>query len=229
MSPLGRLVWMGLALWLLALAPALAQEKPHEKPWTGKLADGRVITKADLDQILQEHSFWLEGDLKKGKKADLSEALLVYVNLSGAHLSIANLSGAFLAGTNLIRAHLDFANLSWAYLREANLSGSNLINANLSGANIEEANLSGADLGGANLSGAVLRKAKLSGAWFEPQPETLPGASNLLYIQGLASLRFEGESSYGLMELRKIFKEAGMRDQERQVTYALNHNRRINA
>ena len=30
------------------------------------------------------------------------------------------------------------------------------------------------------------------------------------------------------MELREIFKKAGMRDEERQVTYALNHNRRVN-
>ena len=30
------------------------------------------------------------------------------------------------------------------------------------------------------------------------------------------------------MDLREIFKKAGMREEERQVTYALNRNRRIN-
>ena len=46
----------GSYLWLFNLCPAFGQEKGKalEKPWTGTLADGRLITEADLDQILQE-------------------------------------------------------------------------------------------------------------------------------------------------------------------------------
>ena len=61
---------------------------------------------------------------------------------------------------NLSQANLVFADLSGADLRDANLSQANLVYADLSGAdlrdaNLEWANLSGANLVGANLSGAV--------------------------------------------------------------------------
>ena len=42
-------------------------------------------------------------------------------------------------------------------------------------------------------------------------------------------MRFSGASSYALVELREIYKKGGMREEERQLTFALNHNRRINA
>jgi hypothetical protein len=249
MSYLSRLAWVFLGLWLLGLAPAFGQEeKPPEKPWTGKLADGRVITRADLDHILNDHNLWLASNGIEGKKADLGGANLIRATLIGANLSKANLSGARLYEANLSRAHLSWANLSKAELFYSNLSEAKLTWANLSGAKLSWANLSGADLWQADLSGAVLSKANLSraflsaylsganlfganltGAMFEPQPGSLPSASNLLYLKGLDTLKFRGMASYGLMELRENFKKAGMRDEERQVTYALNHNRRVNA
>ncbi len=175
---LGMLLLGLLALMFLALSPALSQETPKaetKKPWTGKLADGRVITQADLDQILQAHALWLESGGKEGQQA----------NLSGANLDLANLSGA------------------WLFL------------ADLSGAALREANLSGAELYGTNLSGAV----------FEPRPGTVPDVSHLAKIKGFASLQYE-ESSHGLVELRETYKKAGLREPERQLTYALNHSRR---
>ena len=67
------LACMALTLWLFNLCPAFGQEKEKalEKPWTGRLADGRLITEADLDQILQEQKLWKESDGKKGKRANL--------------------------------------------------------------------------------------------------------------------------------------------------------------
>lgn len=278
MSYMSRLAWVFLGLWLLGLAPASSQEKLTNKPWTGKLEDGRVITEKKMKKILQSHELWLESHGKKGElawlwkadlagapisgikigSANLSWADLEEANLSGAYLSYANLKNANLKGANLSGAYIDETDLSRTELQQANLSRAGLEEANLTEANLEEANLTEANLQAANLSRARLRKANLnradlrgskltmallinvnlkgvdlngadlSGARFEPKPGSLPGANGLLYLQGLDSLNFEGTSSYGLRELREIYKNAGMRDQERQVTYALNHNRRIN-
>jgi len=46
----------GAALILLTLPPAIAKEAKKagpEKPWTGKLADGREITQPELVEILK--------------------------------------------------------------------------------------------------------------------------------------------------------------------------------
>lgn len=312
MSPKGSLVLLGLGLWLLCFAPAYAQEKPTGKPWTGKWAYGRVITEADLRQILQDHELWLRSDKKQGERAnleganlsgaklwnanlsgakllntrlsgadlwcpnlsgadlrkaklslaklsgaDMSRADLSLANLSRSDLSDANLSGAFLlkanlSGANLYRANLSRAvildanlsgaelwgadlsgaklreaNLSGAFLLEANLSGADLWSANLNGASLVEANLSRSYLQDANLSESNLRSANLSGAFFQPKPGSLPGFS-LLGIKGLDSLTFDGTSSYALVELREIYKKGGMREEERQVNFSLQHTRRVN-
>ena len=82
-----------------------------------------------------------------------------------------------------------------------------------------------ADLSGANLSGVVLYRANLSRAFFQPKPGSVPDVSLLLKIEGLTSLRYHW-SSHSLVELRETYKKAGLREPERQVTYALNHTRR---
>jgi uncharacterized protein YjbI with pentapeptide repeats len=249
-----RLHWLGmlllglLALMLLTCGFAPAQETKEtetKKSWTGKLANGRVITQADLDRILQAHALWLKSEGKEGQQADLNKAFLIGANLGGVFLDEANLSGAnllgadlsgvvlpganlsgaTLAGANLSGAILRDANLSEAMLAKANLSRAQLFNANLNGANLNRANLSGANFELANLSGADLYRANLSGAFFQPKPGSVPDVSLLLKIEGLASLRYEA-SSHALVELRETYKKAGLREPERQVTYALNHTRR---
>ena len=106
-----------------------------------------------LARVLDQHKSWLS-DPVTGKRADLSDAILI-----GSNLSDAILSDAILSGSNLSDADLSGANLSLANLRDANLSG-----ANLSGSNLSDADLSDADLSGANLSLANLGDANLSGA-----------------------------------------------------------------
>jgi len=63
-------VILGLAVLVgLTFCPALAQEKKEpEKPWVGKFADGRPLTRAELERILEKHRLWTEGD-KSGEKA----------------------------------------------------------------------------------------------------------------------------------------------------------------
>jgi hypothetical protein len=82
----------------------------------------KKVTQEELNQILQQHSLWLETEGDQGARADLS-----YVDLSGVNLSGVNLSGA---------------NLFWAALAGAMLVGTSLFGANLYGANLTHAQIS---------------------------------------------------------------------------------------
>ena len=68
---------------------------------------------------------------------------------------------------------------------------------------------------GPNLSGAELGRANLSGARFEPT--VVPPANLLLGVTGLDTLQWN-RSPQALVLLRNAFKDAGMRQQERQTT-----------
>ncbi len=106
------------------------------------------------------------------------------------------------------------ANLCEANLLEANLQEANLRRANLQEANLRRANLQGADLSFANLREANLTRANLSGAV-------------LWDTYGLSTLRWR-QLPLGLARVRGEFKGAGMRHQEREITYAIKHNERVN-
>ena len=97
-----------------------------------------------LNQILEQHKFWIESAGKHGQRANLEYANLTDANLEGADLRGANLYGAKLRGANL---------------KDANLSGANLSGADLRVANLKDTVLSGAVLSGAVLSGAYLKDA----------------------------------------------------------------------
>ena len=117
------------------------------------------MEQAKLQEILQKHKKWLDGDEKEGARAYLS-----YDNLSGNYLSAADLRGANLYDADLSAADLRRANLRGANLSAANLRGANLRNADLNGTDLSDADLRAADLHGADLSGADLSGADLRGA-----------------------------------------------------------------
>jgi uncharacterized protein YjbI with pentapeptide repeats len=75
---------------------------------------------------------------------DLSGAVLIHWNLSGADLSGVNLAGANLTDAYLVGANLSGANLSSAILTGASLAHADLSRAKLSAANLLFVNLSGA-------------------------------------------------------------------------------------
>jgi len=187
-------------------------------------------------------------------RVNLSGVFSMYVNLRKASLDGANLrktaliesdlSGANLRGADLSGANID-GDLSGAILMEANLSGAtiaggpknpggppfnNLIGTNLEKANLSKAwfyrcNFSGANLEDADLSETTFYLCDLSGCIFEPKPG-LPDISHWIIPKGLSSLTY-AISPHALQELREIFKKAGQREYEREVTFALNHNRRV--
>src|SRR4051812_27016278 len=86
----------------------------------------------------------------------------------------------------------------------------------LTGANLTGAFLGRAGLTGANLSEAELLGGKLSHAVFEPVK--VPPVTFLSEHEDLHKLRWV-RSPQALVLLRNAFKDAGMRQHEREVTY----------
>ena len=209
------------------LAAALAaHEEWFSKQWENPEVPGRAnFCNADL------------------RGAKLERANLGGANLEGANLWEANLEGAFLGRANLKGAKLEGANLEGAALWDANLKGADLLRANLKGAFLSRANLEGADLREANLKGArlvvvnlegatlvntiledaKLTRANLSGALY--QPATAPSQGYLSGLIGLRSVRICPGKGSGLVQLRTALKAAGLRDLEREATYALESGR----
>ena len=130
-----------------------------------------VLTRNELQKILDDHRRWLDSGGKRGEKAVLTRAALVRANLYAAKLSRidlqgANLREALLSEADLYEADLRQANLTdavldWACLDYAKLQRASLRGADLRWANLEGANLSGCDLRFANLEGANLKEARL--------------------------------------------------------------------
>ncbi len=128
------------------------------------------------------------------------------------------LAGAVLIGADLRQARLLGADLSGATLSGADAANANFQLVDLRGARLVGTILDGVDFTHADLSGADFSMASVSGALFEPQ--TLPRVETTATVSGLETLRWE-RSQQALITLRDAFKTAGLREQERKVTYAL--------
>ncbi len=247
---------MLIFLLFLQSLPTNGQENNEKEPWTGKLADGTVITEEDLRNVLADHQKWVFTDKEEGDKANLSNTDLRNADLTNAHLDKADLTNANLALANLTNAVLLNANLTnvilfkadltnavliEADLTNADLGAANLTNANLARADLTKADLAQANLTKANLTGAILNEetsffdANLEGAvfWevelpairFEPKAGSPPYIPAMATAENLSSLTF-ARSSHGLIDLREGFKKAGLREQERQITYAIKYTER---
>lgn len=153
--------------------------------------------------------------------ADLTKAYLWKANLNGSSMFGAKLGGADLHESQMSEVRLDEADLKDARLDHADLSGSSLFRVNLSGADLFWANLSGADFKFADVSKAKLDFANLTNASYDPQSE--PPDPYVVGIVGLSTLHVEHE--FGLIQLRKLLQDAGLHDDERAATYAIERNR----
>jgi uncharacterized protein YjbI with pentapeptide repeats len=196
------------------------------------LQEARLI-QANLQEALLIRTNLQEAHLGS---ADLQRANLRYANLRSANLVGANLQEAILGSADLQRAFLGYVDLRSAILVEANLQEARLGNANLQRANLHLALIQKADLHRANLQearfiqanlgGANLQWADLGGAVFEPS--SLPDIRLLANAFNLEKMTFS-DSPAALIELREAFKKEGMRTQERRITYAIEHTRRLQA
>jgi hypothetical protein len=240
-----------LLVGCLVTAVAVAGELECKGPYKD-----RMLTPEELATVLDNHQAWLgsgrerddkrranlcQANLEKARLvrtnlqgasldgASLQEAELSNINLRGTRLFRVNLQGAILSGANLREASLVEANLQGAALDAAKLQGAHLIQANLKGANLWDAKLQGALLDEANLEEANLFEANLQGVVYEPNPGKLPNFWTLTDPGNhLETLVFH-DSPAALIALREAFKKGGMRTQERQLTYAIEHTRRLQA
>ncbi|CAB1062007.1 Pentapeptide repeat family protein [Olavius sp. associated proteobacterium Delta 1] len=207
----------------------------------------KLVSNKELAAVLKAHAVWLrdpddpeavkanlcgaklhrsippEVDLRKAdlrqanlRRVDLSRAKLSRADLTKAILARANLSGAFLVKTILKEANLNDADLSASRLNYAQMQQALLIRANLEKAILDETNLSNANLRGANVALTL----------YEPLPNSLPILTYMALAENLSQLTFK-LSPNGLVELREAFKKAGIRKQEREITYAINRSRRL--
>lgn len=144
-----------------------------------------------------------------------------------AELSSADLRGTDLTSANLSGAHLSKANLTGAKLVVAKLCCADLSLSNLTRADLTGAYLTDADLIDAKVTKAVLAYADLTNACYAPASE--PPHPHVAGINGLVTVRVVGHSSVGLVQLRKLFQEVGLRDLERQATYSIQRAKTVSA
>jgi hypothetical protein len=191
---------------------------------------GGDLGDADLQQADLGHANLQGTDLGR---ANLQKAALNVAKLREAHLFNANLQEANLWGANLQGAELGLANLQGAMLFRVNLKGADLSDANLRGAtllgaDLQEADLWGADLRKADLTdvdieNARLARSNLDGAIYAT--ESPPPSGELEGIEGLAGVSFPSGGQTGLVRIRELLKKAGLRELERQATFAIEHGK----
>jgi len=118
-----------------------------EQLYVDRLMTTKICHHCNLaDADLQDHNF---------SGADMSEALLKRINLSGAKLV-----GAWFTRSRIHDANFENADLSTALLDYSLLIGANLRGVNFSGAKLNFADLTDADLTGATMEDAVIRGVK---------------------------------------------------------------------
>jgi uncharacterized protein YjbI with pentapeptide repeats len=211
---------------------------------------GTKVSEQELNKIVDAHEKWIS-DPSDGERAVLCKMDLYKRDLKGLNLMNANLNGAVLEEANLQGANLSFAKLQEAWLAGADLSHATLSNADLKGADLFDAIMHNAKLDRADLRGAKLGRAKLQNAdltaavldearlidtelsdatltgvsLFEThyEPISYPAKGSLKKLVKLAHVQFEDGKQTGLVLLRNALKEAGLRQLEREATYAIEY------
>ena len=183
---------------------------------------GANLQRAFLDRALLQRVNLHGADLRR---ADLSSA-----NLEQAELSQSKLQRSLLIKSYLLHANLEEADLSHAVADGATLTQANLIHANLHLTNFVAVTLTNANLRGASLHKTNLYKANMAGSQldgadlldviFEPKRHSLPNVIGLGTAKNLETMSF-ATLPHALEALREVLHQAGMLDQERQVSLAI--------
>jgi hypothetical protein len=118
-----------------------------------------IIDQKHLDQVISDHENWIITVLNP--KAPLTSGR---ANVREANLCGLNLSGRDLRGANFSHAILDMVDLSRANLNGANLTAASLVGANLTKATCRRTKLDGADLTDAMLDNTDFSHASLVSA-----------------------------------------------------------------
>ena len=219
-----------VCLAMLAGNPFLASAKE----WQGTSLNGTIITKKLLEDILESHFTWTFINKQGGKKLVLDGATLNGVDLSSkklieASLLHANFTQAKCINTDFSKADLSESDFSGADLTRADFSKATLWNVNFRGANCTrtvffKSDLYESDFSNATMMQTIMNEAKLTGvSFFNAKFECryLPDRDYLGGIRGLSSTRATKDTLSGLIRFRQAFRDAGLRQSEREVTYAI--------
>lgn len=203
-------------------APCVATLSPEAqlKWWTARRALPLGIDRKDVET--------LEACSKIGDLGDDGRACArLLTKLGGAE---TNFQSTTFKGGDLGGRDFNFAMLRYATFDEVNLAASEIESAIVADATFRRSNLSqvsfrDSDLRHAVFDESVLTEARFDGAnlnsaeW-DPKPGTLPNMASLASAQNLHGLRYR-KTSQQLGELREALYKAGLPDQARQVTFAI--------
>jgi uncharacterized protein YjbI with pentapeptide repeats len=186
---------------------------------------GAKLNNADLRRAELKNADLITAKLNKAdlRRAELNNAHLNGAELNDAILQEAELNNAHLNGAELNRAKLQGAELNNAYLNAAKLDNAKLQSTKLNNASLNRAKLTNADLFGAELKDTLLALAELTEANYAPVSP--PPNAYVAGIIGLETVHFPEGREIGLIQLRELLQKAGLREEERQTTYAIESGR----
>ncbi len=97
----------------------------------------------------------------------------------------------------------------------------NFASASMEKVNLRESFMTNSTFIDTTVKEAILTGVNLTGSQYETDPDTYQGS--LGRIKGLATVWFDKGQQGGLVQLRAALKESGLRDLEREATYAIEH------
>jgi uncharacterized protein YjbI with pentapeptide repeats len=159
---------------------------------------------------------------------DLSDVDLGRANLANATLSWLVAHQAGFSDARFNYAHIFRCNFTEAYFESADLSFADCIDSDFSGARLIKTVFRHARIRGGYFKDADLSLADLTEVSYEPKLNSIPYIPSLATTRGLSELRFE-TSAAALVELRGALRDAGLRQQEREVNYSIQRQRWRNA
>ena len=203
---------------------------PCEPGWTP--------TDQQIQNIFDRHSAWLSSgrsvtDIRSGP-AVLCNAQISYLKVGDRDLRFSDFSNSDLgtdwpafSNVDFSKSVLQYANFTNSDLTMVTFEGAILYGTNFENADLTATNLRSADLVRSSLAGANLAYADLTNANYVPTSQ--PAKHFLAHLDGLDTLYFRGpDTSFdptGGVELRALLREAGLRTQERKLTYSIEHRR----
>ena len=209
----------------------VAHERWYElEGWKDKRVSGQaILCNANLAGLNFKGTNLFGADLREASllAAELQDVYLRGADLRGASLILAQLTNADLTlakfqGASFFQANLESASFVGAELREADFTLANLKNANLGRVSLQDAKLLGA-----NLENTRLEFSDLNGVIYAPASP--PPNTYLEGIKGLKTVVFPSGRQSGLVQLRKLLQNTGLREKEREVTFAIERGKAFHA
>jgi hypothetical protein len=226
---LWRVIWL-LCLGALLASPLRAENLPENT--TCPNAKEWRPTNKHPEQILTLHQQWLDEKVANRDRRQSFDEWAARNPEGRANLCNADLSMMDLHDRNFVGALLNNANLNQSDLRNARLTATELTSAQLQwtvldGATLRYAILSNANMRNASVVGTELSNAQLWSAIYAPR--SAGPNSYLAGIKGLATVTFPAGEEIGLVQLRDLLQKAGLRDLEREATFAIERGKTAHA